>query len=204
MNKRFWVTSLICVSCVSQASAHIVNFEDKIGTSFAGGANQTLVYDFGDVKATFSGGTILTAATNAPADESSIYFSVSGVNSNPITIAFSKPVSNFFLQVLNGSAITESYTIADNAGHSSTFSIAPNFRSGLQYYSLPASGTVVTLTSAATSGFYDFAIDNVGFDEATPISPGVPEPATWALMLIGFGSLWYRLRRRQLSTAAPV
>lgn len=42
----------------------------------------------------------------------------------------------------------------------------------------------------------NFAFDVLGVDAATGPG-GVPEPATWAMMLIGFGAVGYGLRRRQ-------
>lgn len=41
--------------------------------------------------------------------------------------------------------------------------------------------------------------DTVGFtvQAVTPTGPAVPEPATWAMMVIGFGALGGALRRRQ-------
>jgi hypothetical protein len=37
-----------------------------------------------------------------------------------------------------------------------------------------------------------------------PTTPGVPEPATWAMMLIGFGMIGRTLRRRLTPVATPV
>ena len=42
--------------------------------------------------------------------------------------------------------------------------------------------------------FNDFAIDDVRFSAATP---GVPEPATWVMMIGGFGLIGASLRRRR-------
>jgi hypothetical protein len=189
----------VLIGSAVAANAFIVNFEDQSGPPTFGAPNQTLTYTFPGVTATFTGGTILTNATNAPADETSIYGSASCCNSNPITITFSTAVDNFFLDILNGNTIDETYTIADNVGNSASFVIPPNFNSGLQFYSIPATGTVVTITSAATGGFYDFAIDNVGFDQATP---GTPEPSTWAMMLLGFAGLGFAGYRKAKSVAA--
>lgn len=57
-----------------------------------------------------------------------------------------------------------------------------------------SSSTVISFTSGTTSECcYGAAIDNV--------SVGVPEPATWALMILGFGSAGAMLRRRRTAVA---
>jgi hypothetical protein len=128
-----------------------------------------------------------------PADQTSVYGTISTTpNSNPLTITFSAPVTNFFLDILNGETSDETYTIADNVGNSASFVIPPNLSSGLQFFSLAATGTVVTITSAAANGggFWDFFVDNVGFDQPTP-PPGIPEASTWAMILLGFAGLGF-------------
>ena len=62
-----------------------------------------------------------------------------------------------------------------------------------------ATGTSTTLSFASdpltSNGFYGPALDNVS------ISSAVPEPAAWALMLLGFGLVGGVLRRSKLNTA---
>jgi hypothetical protein len=190
----------VLVGSAVAANAFIVTFEDQTGPSLFGNPNQTLVYNFPGVTATFTGGTILTATTNLPADQTSVYGTISTTpNSNPLTITFSAPVTNFFLDILNGETSDETYTIADNVGNTASFVIPPNLNSGLQFFSLAATGTVVTITSAAANGggFWDFFVDNVGFDQPTPL--GTPEPSTWAMMLLGFAGLALAGYRRATS-----
>lgn len=55
---------------------------------------------------------------------------------------------------------------------------------------------VVFTVNKTDNGF--FAMNDFTFDAA----PGVPEPASWAMMLVGFGSIGAVLRRRR--TSAPV
>lgn len=50
-------------------------------------------------------------------------------------------------------------------------------------------------SSSRSTGYFQ-AIDNVTFGEAAGPGPGVPEPATWAMMIIGFGAVGGALRRR--------
>jgi choice-of-anchor C domain-containing protein len=60
-----------------------------------------------------------------------------------------------------------------------------------------ASSTANLVFSSTLNNPYGPALDNVS------ISGGVPEPATWALMIIGFGGIGAALRRRrQLPLAA--
>jgi hypothetical protein len=55
------------------------------------------------------------------------------------------------------------------------------------------------LTSVRISGDSPFQIDNVRLTAAA----AVPEPGTWAMMLIGFGGVGYSMRRKR-STAASL
>ncbi len=75
----------------------------------------------------FQGGVLLDSATNLPADETVIYgtagnaadigvFPGSGFT-NPLTIAFPAPITNFYLDVLNGNTMNVDYHIADNNGN---------------------------------------------------------------------------------------
>jgi len=50
-------------------------------------------------------------------------------------------------------------------------------------------------------GYRDYEIGDVTFSIA-PVTGAVPEPATWALMLMGFGGIGLAMRRRQTATPA--
>jgi hypothetical protein len=43
---------------------------------------------------------------------------------------------------------------------------------------------------------YNVGLDNIAYDVRATVPLPVPEPATWALMLCGFGSVGWNLRRR--------
>jgi hypothetical protein len=53
---------------------------------------------------------------------------------------------------------------------------------------------------------YDFAqattqlsLNTQGFSDGVIINPGVPEPSTWAMFLVGFGALGALMRRRKVA-----
>ena len=61
--------------------------------------------------------------------------------------------------------------------------------------------TSVTLSffsDAQVYAYNDFVIDDISFTgpAVTPPTSGVPEPATWAMMMLGFGAMGGMLRRR--------
>jgi len=49
---------------------------------------------------------------------------------------------------------------------------------------------------------YNVAVDNIRFDLQAPVVAGVPEPAAWTLMLLGFGGMGSALRARRRPAAA--
>jgi hypothetical protein len=182
------------------AQAAIIDFETLTGpTTFAAaGAASPVTVATGIGNVTISGGHILTNATNLPADETSVYgtasFGSSGYSSS-ITVTFPVAITNFFLDVINGQTTTTTYRVSDNLGNSSSFSLVPNSSSGATTIGFAATGDVVTI--AATSGLpsWDFFIDNIHFNE--PLVLGVPEPSTWAMMLLGFCGLGFMAHRRK-------
>ena len=204
--RRLLILMLVALAAVAgtanQASAIMIDFETYVGTSTfaAAGPAQTLIIPTAIGNVTFSGGVILTQATNCPADQSSMYASAdfgSGL-SNPLTVTFPVPVTNFFLDVLNGEPYNEDYTVADNASNLATFTLIPNTNSGMTTIGFAATGSVVTITALpAGQPNWDFAIDNVHFNEALPPN-FTPEPVSMALMgtgLLGLAAL-RRLRRK--------
>jgi hypothetical protein len=172
-----------------------VTFENYTGPSTfaAAGPEQTLIYPFSDVTATFTGGVILTNETSQSTDDTSVYATLGpdygGDPSltNPLVVSFSAPIQNFSIQILN--ALSGNYVMSDNVGDSMDFSLATTGGS-LATEGFAAAGTQVTIDYTSSSTAWDFAIDNVTFDQALPI---MPEPAS-AGLLVGAGVL--ALRRR--------
>jgi choice-of-anchor C domain-containing protein len=126
------------------------------------------------------------------------------------TVAGQTYVVNFFLagNPDGGPAAKLAITSADGAQQqSNVFTVVPgvNTRSNMGWadytYQFTAATTSTTLAFAsATNTAFGPALDNVSI--ATVAGLGVPEPASWALMLLGFGGLGAVLRRQRRAVAA--
>jgi hypothetical protein len=198
------------------AHALEVTFEDQPAgpSTFAAvvGSAQTLNYNFGGgLTATFTGGVILTNEASQTTDYSNVYatcnFCGGPTLTNPLVVTFSQPIHNFQIDILN--AIAGNYEVYDNAGHTDFFSLATTGGS-LQTVGFAATGTVVDIAylnnpqSAYGAGNWDFAIDNVTFDQ--PLSSATPLPAALPLFATGLGAMgllgWRRKRKNAALAAA--
>lgn len=197
---------LLSIGVCQSARATTIDFEDQSGPSFfaSAGPAQSIV----EGPATFNGGVILTNTANLPANQTSVYGTANFSDpslTNPLTVNFLSPITNFFLDVINGEPFAVNYTVADNLGHTATFLVASNTSSGAQTIGFAATGTLVTISAEAAGGNFDFFIDNVHYNESLP--PGLnqtPIPAAlplFASALGGLGFFGWR-RRKNAPTAA--
>lgn len=91
---------------------------------------------------------------------------------------------------------TGSLTVLGNA-------IANGTRVGVVPLFTIGSGLSLSLTSQAAGAFTtvfqapDLTGTNVGFANPQPVTAAVPEPSTWAMMLLGFGAIGFALRARR-------
>ncbi|MEL6161520.1 MAG: hypothetical protein AAGJ95_14525 [Cyanobacteria bacterium J06554_11] len=173
------------------ALAIAINFDDQglFGPRFfnSAGDAQTLNIETSAGNVRFSGGVVLTNATNAPANQTSTYGTANNLEAdfirnnptrkNPLVIEFESPVENFFLDVFNGIPLPLDYTVADDIGNFATFSLLSNLQSGFQKIGFQAAGKRITITPDTSAeallprfpeGAYDFFIDNINFNTALP------------------------------------
>ncbi len=160
------------------------------------------------VNVDINNGQILTQTFVLPANQSTLYgtecFGACDTPNllNPITVSFSEPINNFFLDVYNGWNTPVFYRVSDNAGNSADFLLPEAASSGHQLIGFAATGTFVTIAALTfgPAGEYDFFIDNIHFDEQLPPLNPVPEPASIVLLGSGLaGAVMARRRRRQSS-----
>jgi hypothetical protein len=194
------------------AHATTIDFEDRSGPDlFQPTPPELLNYPNvggSGVDVQINSGQILSQTFDLPANQTSVYgtqcFGLCDTPNllNPITVSFSQPITNFFLDVYNGWTVPVLYRVSDNAGNSATFQLPEAALSGHKLIGFAASGTLVKIEALTfgQEGQYDFFIDNIHFDEPLPPLDPVPEPASIVLLGSGLvGTLVARRRRRYTS-----
>lgn len=156
------------------------------------GGGATLIASGG--QATVSGG--LNLSTRTPNDT---------LNINNLNFALTSggTFDNLEFNLFGGDATSASFVITDNAGEIFNF-VNLALGNGSSFFGFRGidGQTIrnVAFTTAGGTGIQD--IRQIRLDE-TPVA-AVPEPATWAMMLAGFGLLGYALRLRRRRPLAQI
>ena len=99
--------------------------------------------------------------------------------------------------MVNGSQIVA----PTSASYGNYFTTGPTFLDGSGVNFGTAAGTTVAFFNQSNNGLYrvnTFSPGSSSFVTATSSAVGaVPEPATWAMLLLGFGMVGFAMRRRR-------
>ncbi len=159
--------------------------------------------------ATLSGGNVLASDqpfADIPAGGvfGGTFLAAGPTVSQPAILTFAVPVS--YLSFLWGSPDTyNSLAITTNLGEIVNFTaggmgfpVTNGNQSFSQYVQFSATGGRTIASASFTNNPVQDAFEVANFST----TPAVPEPATWAMMLIGFGAIGAATRRRRTTTLA--
>jgi Protein of unknown function (DUF642)/PEP-CTERM motif len=143
----------------------------------------------------------------SPGNPSAFFLDLTGVTDHPPFDSVSQTIAttagaHYQLTFDLGSAIQwgiQDGVTASAGSTSGTFistnpGTSNNFWDSSETLNFVASGPSTLITLAGSTGFSYIGVDNVSVVETSP--GGVPEPSTWAMMLVGFAGLGYAGYRR--------
>jgi hypothetical protein len=187
------------------ARADVVNFDEFTSppvTCCFGDFTGPFVYPHVTITDGAGSGSIMdsTGWNNEQTSGNNLY----GTESGQIDFLFNTPASNLVFDLINGSLSAGPFTVnlyngSNTLIDSQTFDLTAYTHAGsIEHVSFGDSGILKTVIL----GGNDFAVDTISFDVSG--GPAVPEPATWALMLLGIGGIGAALRMGRRTTAALV
>lgn len=194
-------SAAMCVASSANAAPIMGSFSlTSFGGSYVGGTAATATgLDFGSA----SGGTGNGFGTNGTALVGNATGSFSGLNGLTASIAdlalgaFANPTANPFLSFGNASNIVFNFTNAaltrSPLGTSVTVTGTGTFSNG---NAADTSTGMFTLATASQNGM----ASDVNFtftSNVSAVAGAVPEPATWAMMILGMGAVGFAMRRRK-------
>ena len=184
---------LIGVSFIAApaSAAEFINFETKADGS-ATSSNQSVGTDFSAIGVTFFNAFYKQCGGGCPSPTNGIFVSSSNFSS-PFTVNFAGITNSFsFANVSNSSGTARAFGLNGDLLQEINFS---NFPGTFSF-------STTNIKSVSFSSTSQFGVDNFNFDG---VQSAVPEPATWAMMLLGFGLIGGAMRsakRRQKLTVS--
>ena len=206
MNRMFLVAAaaVSVAGAIAPASAQSFSGTGNPATNaaFAGGAQQATFTtadqsfaSYTEAGVTFGPGRVSSQYSSNYKSTGS-YFDNNAGGFNVIDFSFSGPTSAF---AFNWGAADEIWTMEVFSGASTlaSYAINPTFGSNAkEYFGFSGANiTSVRLTAAATG-------DWVFIDNMTSAGGTVPEPASWAMLIAGFGIVGASMRRRRAHVVA--
>lgn len=116
-------------------------------------------------------------------------------STDTITFTFANAITAFGIDINTFASSNGAYAATLNTGDQafSIFETFPGVGTG-QFLGFVSNTPFTSVTVQAGTGF-SYTLDTLRYG-AREVVLGVPEPATWAMMLMGFGGVGYSLRRR--------
>jgi hypothetical protein len=135
----------------------------------------------------------LDASTNSPTD-------TLGITNLAFEMTNGGTFNNLELNLLAGTATSVAFTLIDNMGQifsgtDFTFALDANGQNFFGFQGI--NGQSIASVSFVANG----TIDTVQQIRLDAVTSAIPEPAVWAMMLIGFGGIGSAMRRRKLKPA---
>ena len=146
----------------------------------------------------FSGVTTTFTGVNPTDGSFQAFFgpvgSTGGISQDIATVAGKNYTVSFDLYNFGGATTSEAVSFGGTTLESTVNPPASPYST--HTYHVTATGATTTLAFTFRHDPSYFLLDNVS------VTPGVPEPAAWALMIAGFGLVGSALRRRAVALAA--
>lgn len=169
--------------CAPQPNSNVLMNKDMTGTTVTGTLNNAP----GTVSFTSTEALINTAAGQANLE------AVDGVLNSPLTISYSDGLISALeinLRAITAGNVVFSFSGGDSNGFvSGPMSLSKNGQNFFNLYD----GTFDSVTLSFTDGA---TIENVRQVRLNSVAGAVPEPSTWAMMILGFGLVGGAVRRR--------
>lgn len=143
----------------------------------------------------------------APASATQYLFTIDGLSTATGTLTVQDPIAlnggsliTAITGNFNGQAITGLLPINSFGSNDNLLFVAQNPL--LDFNGFSFTGSFGNRNVYYQNAYHNFGdpFDNLTFS-ITAVTAGVPEPATWAMMLIGFGAIGVALRRRRRTSA---
>ncbi len=177
--KALAVATALLSAAAASAATTVINFNDGTAPGFTGDFNVFPGSGVGGVAATVDGTPFLAVPSQGSPSGTATYTAKGAITAFSFDWGTPDSYNTLTFRDAAGAAIA-SYTGSGAAFTGSyTFAAGTNIRS-------------VDFSSSSKA----FEIDNVS------VTAAVPEPATWGLMLVGFGLVGVTARRRAVATVA--